>query len=321
MMRSGAVMLMLAALAACGSGAEEDVPRAVVDAEWAQIPEGMVFGQVSAVDTDSHGHVFVLQRGTRAWAEPFPTDTIAEPTVLMFARNGRLLDSWGADEFVMPHGLSVDADNRVWITDVAREQVLRFSHNGAPEAAWGERGVSGDDQAHFGRPADVGFVGETVLVADGYTNHRIAAFDVAGTLLGRTGEAGSGARSLAIPHSVAAADGKIYVADRENSRIQTLSPTGDVLASWPTPGHPYAVKPLGAGWVVSLEGRDAADRPGAIIRVWRPDGTVERSFDVSAQDGPTKGHDFAIDSDGSIYVADVDAGRIVKFELAQGGAK
>ena len=119
-------------LSACSSEhAPEEAPRAEINGDWADIPEGMAWGEVSAVDTDSHGHIFVLQRADRVWKEPFPADPIAEPVVHMFARNGTLLASWGAGETVMPHGLSVDAADKVWITDVQREQLLRGGGHGA----------------------------------------------------------------------------------------------------------------------------------------------------------------------------------------------
>ncbi len=315
----GAAVAVALLLTACTSGTPpaEDAPRVAVEGDWAQIPEGAAWGQVSAVDTDSHGHVFVLQRAGRAWEEPFPSEPIAEPTVYMFARNGVLLGRWGAGELVMPHGLSIDAEDKVWITDVQREQVLRFSHDGVLELTLGERGVSQDDHTHFGRPADVAFSGDKVFVADGYVNSRIVVFDRQGHYLTQWGHEGSGTGGLAIPHSVAVRDGTVYVADRENGRIKTFTEAGELLDVFDTPGHPYAVKPLGAGYFVSLEGRDAGDRLGAILRVWRPDGTLERIFDARPPEGPTKGHDLAIGADGTAYVVDAESGRVLTLELAQ----
>lgn len=319
-MRGPTTVALALLLAACsgGTGAEEDLPQAQVRGDWAQIPEGTAWGEVSAVDTDSHGHVFVLQRAGRAWKEPFPSDPIAEPVVFMFARNGKLLGKWGAGQTVMPHGLSIDAADKVWITDVQRQQVLRFSHEGALEMALGERGVAGDDQDHFGRPADVAFTDDTVFVADGYANSRVIAFDRQGRFRSQWGHEGSGAGGLAIPHGIAVADGKVYLADRENGRIKIFSTAGSLLETLDTPGYPYAVKPLGAGWFVTLEGRDRADRSGAVLRVWRPDGTVERALDVAGT-GPAKGHDLAIGSDGTVYIADPEGQRVLTFTLAAPG--
>lgn len=153
--------------------AREKTPRAAVVAGWPTIPADAKFGQVSAVDVDAQGRVFVLHRAGREWREPFATATIAEPTVFVFdGLSGRLLTRWGAGEFIMPHGLSVDPQGKVWITDVGREQVFRFSPEGKLELTLGERGRTGDGPRNFGRPTDIAFAGDEVFVSDGYTNHR-----------------------------------------------------------------------------------------------------------------------------------------------------
>ncbi len=298
----------ICALAACSEPAPGDpLPRVELEEGWAQIPEDATWGEVSAVDIDSHGHIFVLQRGARAWQEPFPTDPIVEPVVYMFGADGALLGRWGAGETVMPHGLSVDPQDRVWITDVQREQVLRFSHDGALEMALGKRGVAGDGPAHFGRPADVAFGNTGVMVADGYTNRRIAIFDGEGQYV-REWE------GFDLPHSVVARGGRVYVANREGRRIDIRSSEGGILTSIATPGHPYAVKPFGDGRFLSLEGRDAADNSVAIFRLWRANGTLEWAFDASGAGG-IKGHDFALGEDGRVYVADIEGGRLLTFSL------
>ncbi|NNC53603.1 MAG: 6-bladed beta-propeller [Erythrobacter sp.] len=311
------------ALAACSGPGREVAPRVEIDADWAQVPEGTAYGELSAVDVDSHGHIFVLHRAGREWVEPFPTDPIAEPTVFMFAANGKLLGKWGAGTLVMPHGLSVDDEDKVWITDVAREQVLRFSHDGAEELALGERGVTGQDDGHFGRPADVAFLPGKVLVADGYLNNRIALFDREGDFLEHWGEEGSAAGEFDLPHSVESDANRVYVADRENGRVQVLTHAGEPVAIWKPrgTGHPYAAKPIGGGYVLVIEGRDGAGRYGAIGRLYREDGSLDRIFDagVDPRTGTSLGHDIAVARDGSVYMVDNKANRVVKFELASAG--
>ena len=311
-LRTVAPGLVVALLAACGSPATEDVPRAAIDVSWPSIPDDTVFGQVSAVEADSHGHIFVLHRAGREWEEPFPDEPIAEPTVFMFSPSGVLLGKWGAGEFVMPHGLSVDAGDNVWITDVAREQVIQFDHEGNQRMVLGERGVSGQDDSHFGRPADIAFIGNRVLVADGYANTRVAEFDRSGAYLGEFG-------NFRLAHGIAVDEDRIYVADRENARIQVFDHAGKLLDSRDTPtgGRPYGVATLGGGWLVTVEGRDRADNYGAIVRVYTPGGQLERSLDV-ALDGrnASLGHDIAIGRDGMAYVTDVRGDRVVRFELS-----
>jgi peptidylamidoglycolate lyase len=314
-MRFGWVAAAALALAGCDELAPplppEVVARATLDADWPVIPQDAVFGEVSAVDVDGAGNVYVLHRAGRAWAEPFPTDPIADPTVFVFAPDGTLIKRWGAGRFIMPHGLSIDPAGKVWITDTGLEQVFRFSAEGEEELILGEKGVSRQDARHFGRPADVAFLGERVLVADGYVNTRIAEFDRAGAFIRDWG-------TFKIAHAVAADESRIYVADRENAQVQIFDHAGKLIEARAMRGgnHPYAVKPLGNGRLAVLEGRDAADRTRAILRLYGADGILERSLDVGLPGtNISLGHDLAVAADGHAYVTDVAAGRVVRFKL------
>lgn len=318
---------LVLALAACQPAPppREQPPGISPDASWPQIPADAVFGQVSAVDVDSHGHVFVLHRAGREWEEPFPAQPIVQPTVFMFdGTSGQLLAQWGAGQFIMPHGLSVDGNDAVWITDVGREQVFRFSHDGAQELELGTRGVSGSDARHFGRPSDIAFAGDEVLVSDGYVNTRVARFTRDGRFLGQWGSEGAGDGQFHLPHAVAFDGKRVFVADRENARIQLFDPQGRFLGAWNGKGgaHPYSLKPMGDGRLLSVEARDGADRFGAIVRVWSADGNIERSFDAGLPGvDASLGHDLAIAPDGAIYLADVYGNRVVKFRLDQDDTK
>ena len=315
-MRPISIVLMLM-LGACQPASRDEVARAPIVANWPLLPDGVKLGQVTAVDVDALGRVFVLQRGARGWVEPFPKQPIAEPTVYVFdGASGRLLDRWGANAFIMPHGLSLDAQGNLWITDAGREQVFRYSADGNPELAIGTESVTGNDGAHFGRPTDIAFDGERVFVADGYLNGRVAIFDRNdGRFLGQFGTKGEGKGQFAVPHAIAAQADQFMVADRENARVQWLGADGHFteLRAMPAGGHPYSVKPLPDGGAVTLEGRDGADKGGALVRFWSGEGKLIRTLDASATGGPTKGHDLAVGPDGAIYVADVDAGRVVKI--------
>lgn len=307
----------LLALAACDTAPppREDVAKLAVDAGWPTIPADAKFGEVSAVDVDAQGNVWVLHRAGRVWAEPFPKEPITEPTVFKFAPDGTLLAQWGAGLFIMPHGLSIDPQGKVWITDPGLEQVFRFSPDGVQELVIGTRGETAQDSAHFGRPADVAFLGVEadgrVLVADGYVNTRIAEFDGAGRFIREWG-------TFKVAHAVAVDATRIYVADRENARIQVFDHAGTLIESRVSPAgnHTYSLKPLSGGRLLAVEGRDGADRKGAIIRIYAADGTITASYDVGLPgDGASLGHDLAIGADGHIYVADVPAGRVVRFQL------
>ena len=311
--RLAPIAAALLALAACDAAAppREVVPVLEVDAAWPTIPADAAFGEVSAVDVDAEGNVWVLHRAGRKWEEPFPKEPIAQPTVFKFASDGTLLARWGAGLFVMPHGISIDAEGKVWITDVAHEQVLRFSPEGMLELTLGERGVTAQDAGHFGRPADVAFLPGRVLVADGYVNTRVAEFSPTGTFIRDWGE-------FDVAHAVAVDESRIYVADRENARIQIFDHAGKLVESRVSPSgnHTYSLKPLSGGRLLAVEGRDGADRKGAVIRVYAADGSIEASYDISLPGKDASlGHDLAIGPDGHIYVTDVAGGRVVRFSL------
>jgi NHL repeat. len=213
--------------------------------------------------------------------------------------------------FIMPHGLSVDDAGKVWITDVAHEQVFRFSPEGVEELAIGTRGVTAQDATHFGRPADVAFLGDRVLVADGYVNTRVAEFSPVGKFIRDWGD-------FKVAHAVAVDEAHIYVADRENARIQIYDHDAKLVESRVSPAgnHTYGLKPLGGGRLLAVEGRDGADRKGAVIRIYAADGSVAASYDISLPgEDASLGHDVAIGPDGHIYVTDVPGGRVVRFSL------
>jgi sugar lactone lactonase YvrE len=308
-----ALLAVALSLAACDTPPppREEVPKLAVDTGWPTIPAGTRFGEVSAVDVDAEGNVWVLHRAGRKWEEPFPKEPIAEPTVFKFSPEGKLVAQWGAGQFIMPHGISLDPEGKVWITDVALEQVFRFSPEGKLELALGEKGVTRQDAGHFGRPADVAFMGDTVLIADGYVNTRLAAFLSDGKFLRDWGD-------FKVAHAVAVDDARIYLADRENARIMVYDHAGKLLEERKSPAgnHTYGLKPLSGGRLLAVEGRDGADRKGAIIRVYGANGKVEASYDVGLPgENASLGHDLAIGPDGHIYVTDVPGGRVVRFSL------
>lgn len=312
-MRLLGAALACAALAACGavSPPREDLPRLAVDAGWMKLPAGTRFGEVSGVDVDAAGNIWVLHRAGRAWAEPFPADPIPHNTVFKFAPDGTLLDQWGGGQMVMPHGISVSPDGKVWITDAGREQVLRFASDGRLELELGERGVSAQDAGHFGRPADVAFLPGRLLVADGYVNTRIAELSPQGKFLRDWG-------SFKVAHAVAVDDARVYVADRENARIAVYDHQGKEVAAWASPAgnHTYGLRALGAGRLLALEGRDGADRTGAVLRVYGADGAVEGAYDIGlVGEDASRGHDLAIAPGGQVYVTDAAAGRVVRLTL------
>ena len=186
------------------------------------MPEGWKFGRVSAVATDSQGQVYVFQRGPRA-----------DP-IVVFDSGGKYLRSWGRGMFGNPHGLRIDREDNVWITDNGDHQVMKFDRNGHISLTLGVKGKAGTDDKSFNRPTDVAFApsGE-VYISDGYGNSRVVKIDRNGRYLLAWGKPGTGPGEFKIPHSVAVdSRGTVYVSDRENNRIQIFDPNGKFLRQW-----------------------------------------------------------------------------------------
>ena len=289
---------------------------------WPALPDGYVLGQCVGVGVDSHNDVFVFHRSGREWSTPFPEEPIAAPTVSVIdGRTGQLLASWGAGEFIAPHGLTLDGDDHVWLTDVGRHQVFKFTHAGRLLLTLGERGHPGADPAHFNLPTDVAVLPDgSFYVSDGYKNTRVVKFDAAGRYEFEWGGKGAEPGRFNLPHGVAVdARGRVYVCDRSNMRLQVFDPRGKFLAAWKGPaiGRPYGVSIAADGHVFVIDGGDQSatesDR-GKVVEL-DPEGHVLASFgSFGKEPGQFRlGHDLAVAPDGAVYVAEAKGKRVQKF--------
>ena len=281
---------------------------------WPILPDGRSLGLCAGVGVDSRGNVFVFHRNERAWSTPFPTEPIAEPTVSVFdGASGKLIAEWGAGEFIMPHGLTIDDRDNVWLTDVARHQVFKFTHDGKLLLTLGERGRPGADRTHFNLPTDVAVLPDgSFYVSDGYRNTRVVKFDAVGHYEFEWGGKGVEPGKFNLPHGIAVdARGRVFVCDRSNSRLQIFDPHGHFLAEWKGPhiGRPYGVGVGSDGHVFTVDG------DGAKAVELNGDGSVVGSFgSPGAGHGQFQlGHDIAVGRDGSVYVAEGKGKRVQKF--------
>jgi peptidylamidoglycolate lyase len=137
----------------------------------------------------------------------------------------------------MPHGLTIDEHDNVWLTDAALQQIYKFSNDGHLLLARGERGVAGSDPDHFDRPTAVAVAHDgSFYVSDGYRNTRVMKFSSTGDFLFQWGTKGTGPAQFDLPHWVALdGAGNVYVADRENARVQIFNSSGAYLTQWKSP--------------------------------------------------------------------------------------
>ncbi len=297
-------------------------PRYDVVRDWPALPEGHTLGLCAGVGVDSSNNVFVFHRNGRAWSTPFPEEPIAGPTVsVLDGASGKLLASWGAGEFIMPHGLTLDREDNVWLTDVGRHQVFKFTHDGKLLLTLGERGRPGADKAHFNLPTDVAVLPDgSFYVSDGYRNTRVVKFDAAGRYEFEWGGKGTEPGKFNLPHGVAVdARGRVFVCDRSNARLQVFDPSGKFITEWKGPqiGRPYGVSVAVDGHVFLVDGGDQSatqpdrskavelDADGNVVATFGSFGTAPGQFQL--------GHDIAVARDGSVYVAEGKGKRVQKF--------
>jgi peptidylamidoglycolate lyase len=303
------VLLTAVVLASADFGASQNDPFQVVHG-WPELPEGFAFGQVSGVGVDAHNHVFVFHRGDR-------------PVMMFDGATGKLLTSWGDGMFGSAHGLTVDHHNNIWLTDTREHLVFKFTHDGEQLMVLGKKGVPGQGPDHFNGPTDVAVATNGVFyVSDGYGNNRVAKFGPDGHFLLDWGRKGTGSGEFNLPHGIALdGQGKVYVADRSNSRVQIFDGEGKFLFEWKSEGlgKPWNIEIGRDGFAYVVDGGDVVDpcRPcrqwavrldlrGRILDKWGSFGSYDGQFYWA--------HDIAVAPDGAVYVADVYLGmRVQKF--------
>lgn len=226
---------------------------------WAKFPEGRGPGAIGDATIDPDGkHLWAVVR-CDAGPEMFGYECIDSDldAVLKFdLETGETVESFGGGMFIWPHGIDVDSDGNVWVTDGARpdrvpkgergHRVIKFSPTGEVLMTLGTSGVPGDSQKHFISPADV-VVGDdgNIFVADGHNrdgNNRIMKFASDGTFIKSWGKSGYGPGEFHVLHALAIDKrGRLFVADRENNRIQIFDQEGEHLASWTQFGRPSGI--------------------------------------------------------------------------------
>jgi peptidylamidoglycolate lyase len=297
-------------------------PYHEVVSDWPKLPEGHVLGLCAGVGVDAQNRVFVFHRSGRKWSNPFPQEAISLPTVSVIdGASGRLLATWGLNRFIMPHGLTVDHEGNLWLTDVGLHQVFKFTPEGKLLLTLGERAVPGSDHAHFNLPTDVAVLRDgSFYVSDGYKNTRAMKFSADGQFQFEWGTKGKGNGEFNLPHGIAVdAQGRVIVCDRENERLQVFDAKGGFLHEWKGPqiGKPYGVGMGPNGHVFVIDGGSPSLKPAERGKAVELDasGTVIDTFGSSGS-GPGQfqlGHDIAVGSDGAVYVAEGTGARVQKF--------
>jgi peptidylamidoglycolate lyase len=267
--------------------------------------------QVPGVALADDGRIVVLTRGDHHWmpGTAFRRQMLRESPVLAISSTGDSEQAGpGAGAFMMPHQITVDPHGHAWIVDVGLHSIVEFDAEGRKVRALG------GPKVRFNMPTDVAFLSDgSFVVSDGYGNSRVVKFAPDGRVVASWGRRGSGRVEFQTPHSVAVDDrDRIYVADRENDRVQVLTSDGDFIAEWTDVGRPLTVR-VAAGSVWVLSNLDAA---AGIVRRLSPEGKEIESFhtrplgDGGDFEWP---HGLAVSADGDdVYVGFTLTGRRVQ---------
>ena len=232
-----------------GSGDPNVAPNPYrIDEGWAKLAQGRTWGAAVGVDIDRDGKsVWVFDRC--ATADDCSASNLAP--IQKFDASGRLVASFGAGMFIYPHGLFVDRDDNVWVSDGRAKNgkghtVMKFSPTGTLLMTLGTPGVPGAGPDTFNGPSDILIAPNgDIFVADGHggdTNARIVKRSKDGKFIKAWGKKGSGPGEFDSPHGLAMdSAGRLFVADRSNSRIQVFSQDGQFLVQWKQFGRPSGV--------------------------------------------------------------------------------
>lgn len=288
---------------------------------WGTLPAGWNWIEVTAIATDGQDRLFVFNRG--------------EHPVQIFSPAGELLGAWGEGLFVRPHGLFIGPDDSVYCTDDLGHSVRKFSPSGELLLTIGPCGQPSDTGATsvdyrtikragppFNYPTNLAIAPNGELyISDGYGNARVHRFSSDGKLLQSWGEPGSAPGQFHVPHGIAVdAAGIVFVADRENSRLQLFAPDGEFLEEWTDLARPSQVF-IGADqriYVAELGYRagmwpgttaPTPDAPGGLLSILSRQGELLARWggglNPTAPGDFFAPHDIWVDRRGTIYLSEV----------------
>ncbi len=322
-------------------GEDETGPYEVVE-NWPQpwSAEGYIWGSQPGVFAESPNRIFITARGelklpatlprtfNGMWGSLGERATTPTPVVrnciVVVDGAGRRIESWTQWDHLFEgggaHKIKInpyDPERHVWVVNDGKHVIYEFTNDGKQLLrTLGTPGVEGEDATHFGMPQDVAWLPDgSLLVADGLRNARIAQFDRNGKFVRQWGTRGSGPGQFSGLHGVETdRNGRIYVADRSNRRIQIFDSAGSLQDIWPNLRQPNHVVVTTDQSVWVADGTNARllkfDQQGKLLYFWGTYGIYPGAW--------WELHQFSVDSEGNFYGADSFNGRTQKFRPRPG---
>lgn len=282
----------------------------IADDNWATGPDNFTWGETASVATDSQDNVYVYSRTDRP--------------LMIFDSEGNYLRTWGKEIVNDAHGIYIDERDILYLVDREDQVALKVANNGEVLLEMGIRGQPSDTgytsenktvlraAGPFHHPTDVAVSKSSggFYISDGYRNARIHKFDSLGNLEFSWGNPGNGPGEFNLPHSVWEHKDKIYVADRQNHRLQIFDLKGQVVDIWNDFLQPCKIyiDSNDIIYVAELQSR---------ISLVALDGTIIGRLGGPNQEGKEPGkflspHGIWVDTTGSIYVTEVLQGKRIQ---------
>jgi DNA-binding beta-propeller fold protein YncE len=300
------------------------------DMRWPEKPADFKWVEFHGVAVDPKDNVYCFTRGT--------------PPVQVYTSEGKFVRAWGEGLFKAAHSIKADSEGNVWVTDIEHQTVRKFSPEGKLLLTLGTPEKAGRDKSHFNLPTDM-FVTPKgdIFVCDGYGNARVVHFDKDGNYLNEWGELGSKPGQFSVPHSVCVdSKGRVYIADRNNVRIQVFDQSGKLLDVWNDLIVPMslAITKDDEIWVVGSSpqhwkpkevwlGSPPRDQyfmkfntTGKALAMWGA--TMWPADKIGDNERPGvdfKYHQLAVDSKGCLYGADLPGKKVQKFVPVKGDVR
>ncbi|MGE4061901.1 MAG: peptidyl-alpha-hydroxyglycine alpha-amidating lyase family protein [Rhodospirillaceae bacterium] len=285
-------------------------------------PNRIFIGQADQKNTQPNAPILDRNgtvRAERSTTSTKPNDQKTHANMLMVLdANGNVIENWTQWDSRIDQAHSIyispyDPQRHVWVVNRTVHEILKFTNDGKKLVmVLGEKGVQASDKTHFAQPAGMAFLPDgSFLVADGYVNSRIVRFDRNGKYVNEWGTKGSGPGQFNLVHAVTIdPQGRIYAADRNNNRVQVFDKDGKFVEEWPnirsvtkliatTDNAIYLASAAGANRMAKF------DLNGKLLTYWGITGSGPGSFDNP--------HQFAVDQQGNLYIADAWNNRLQKF--------